>query len=300
MYQSQLEQIEELKHQGNISLANHQYDDAIKYYTDAINFLKLQEAHQDLLAVLHSNRSFVYSRQENYQHALDDAQIAIQTDMDYVKAYYRRGTAYLGLRNFDGCLEDLRICSFLVPESRLAADRLQMCQEAIAETKLLRKLTSKENGIPAIPDWRMIDYPDDYNGPKIDDENDEENDEEFKEQEIDGKFVEQLLIFVENMKPNDIIPERLVLQLIDKALYILSQEPTLVEVNDIKEIQKRIQQNITDEDDLDQQSIDQSFDSSSRVPQPQSEPVEQHTPSPISNAVNIQAGIRRGSFQVLL
>ena len=63
----------------------YKYDEAAEKYTQAIEQLKKDNAPKYAEAVLYCNRSFVYARMENFQKALEDANIAISLEPDYVK-----------------------------------------------------------------------------------------------------------------------------------------------------------------------------------------------------------------------
>ncbi|KAA6360696.1 MAG: hypothetical protein EZS28_043777, partial [Streblomastix strix] len=182
-------------------------------------------------------------------------------------AYYHRGIAHLGLRHFQEGLTDFRKGSFLAPDSRVGMERLKVCQEAIAEITLMNLLTRGQEKTPDIPDWRNIEYPKDYIGPKLEDYQDIENNDTNErndqhkilnqqsgssasngdsETKVSDKFILALLEYI-RCKRNQyyglfgnpalffklgeyIVPHRLILQLIDKAQQILAQEPTLLEV----------------------------------------------------------------------
>lgn len=47
--------------------------------------------------ILYSNRSAVYSAQDEYQKALEDAEKAIEIKPDWSKGHARKGAAYRGL-----------------------------------------------------------------------------------------------------------------------------------------------------------------------------------------------------------
>lgn len=80
-----------MKDKGNAALAENKFDEAIKYYTDAIN---LDGANH----VLYSNRSAAYAKCNNYDLALKDAEKTVELKPDWAKGYSRKGgaLAYLG------------------------------------------------------------------------------------------------------------------------------------------------------------------------------------------------------------
>ena len=82
---------DELKQKGNAALQTEQFDEAIKYYTEAI-------AVDPKNHILYSNRSAAYVKTGKYQEALSDAEQTIEIKSDWGKGYSRKGAAleYLG------------------------------------------------------------------------------------------------------------------------------------------------------------------------------------------------------------
>lgn len=80
-----------LKDKGNAALAENKFEEAIKYYTEAINLDPKNH-------VLYSNRSAAYAKANKYAQALQDADKTVELKPDWGKGYSRRGTAlaYLG------------------------------------------------------------------------------------------------------------------------------------------------------------------------------------------------------------
>ncbi|CAF3838866.1 unnamed protein product [Rotaria magnacalcarata] len=85
-----------IKLQANQAFKDSDYEKAIELYTKAIH------THPD--AILYSNRSVAYLRREWYGFALIDAKKALEYDPKYIKAYYRRASAYMALGKFTAAL----------------------------------------------------------------------------------------------------------------------------------------------------------------------------------------------------
>ncbi|OAD62404.1 Stress-induced-phosphoprotein 1, partial [Eufriesea mexicana] len=81
-----------LKQKGNSALEDGKYEEAIKYYTEAIG---LDENNH----VLYSNRSAAFSRVGKYEQALEDAKKTVSLKPDWVKGYSRMGSAWAHLGN---------------------------------------------------------------------------------------------------------------------------------------------------------------------------------------------------------
>ncbi|XP_046417769.1 stress-induced-phosphoprotein 1 [Neodiprion fabricii] len=86
-----MEKVSALKDKGNAALQEGKYDEAVKYYTEAI-------ALDGSNHVLYSNRSAAYAKAEKYEQALEDAAKTVELKPDWVKGYSRKGSAlaYLG------------------------------------------------------------------------------------------------------------------------------------------------------------------------------------------------------------
>ncbi|CAD6208431.1 GSCOCG00003443001-RA-CDS, partial [Cotesia congregata] len=83
-----------LKDKGNAALQEGKYEDAIKFYTEAI-------ALDGKNHVLYSNRSAAHAKSGNYEKALEDAEKTVSLKSDWAKGYSRKGSAlaYLGRLN---------------------------------------------------------------------------------------------------------------------------------------------------------------------------------------------------------
>lgn len=87
-----------LKSKGNAAMAKKDYTTAIDFYTQA---LKLNPNNPIYL----SNRAAAYSSTGNYDEAIVDAQIAVDTDPKYTKAWSRLGLARFSKGDARGSME---------------------------------------------------------------------------------------------------------------------------------------------------------------------------------------------------
>lgn len=83
-----------MKDKGNAALAQNNFEEAIKYYTEAIN---LDSGNH----VLYSNRSAAYAKANKYDLALQDAEKTVQLKPDWGKGYSRQGAALSFLGKVD-------------------------------------------------------------------------------------------------------------------------------------------------------------------------------------------------------
>ncbi|KAK2952072.1 putative Serine/threonine-protein phosphatase PP2A catalytic subunit [Blattamonas nauphoetae] len=219
--------VDKLNRAGNKLLYQHQYTDAVQMFTQTINLAEKHHLPPTTLAVLYSNRALASLRLEDYQAALDDSAYAIDLDEDFVKAYYRRGTAHLALRHFADSLSDFRKLVYLAPDSELAKERLRMCQASYSEYLLVTSMTNGTECQVDIPDWRDIPYPDHYSGPRLDDD-----------EIVTDQFILELIsygkLFMEQHRKQIALqcyPQRLVLQLLERGAFLFSQEPTVIDLH---------------------------------------------------------------------
>lgn len=98
----------EYKQQGNDFVKQKKWDKAIASYSEAIKLFPYD-------AIFYANRALCYLKQDNLYSAEADCSSAIQLDKTYVKAYHRRVTARLGLKQFDAALEDVKKITELEP-----------------------------------------------------------------------------------------------------------------------------------------------------------------------------------------
>lgn len=59
-------------------------------------------------AKLHANRAAINLKFKNYGKVIEDCQIAIKHDPNYLKAYYRLGKAFIALKRYQECINLLQ------------------------------------------------------------------------------------------------------------------------------------------------------------------------------------------------
>ncbi len=92
---------EELKLLGNEHFKKKEWEQAMKYYNDAIALYPKE-------VTLHLNRAGVYHEFKQYEKVIEDCNYVVENTFDFVKkgrAYGRMGFAYQELQNFDAAIE---------------------------------------------------------------------------------------------------------------------------------------------------------------------------------------------------
>ena len=92
-YDESLALAEKYKSEGNVLFQNNKFLEALEKYTLAIN-VKVETKNN---AIYYSNRAYVNLKLENYGSTIEDSNMAIKIDPDFIKAYYRRAQAYFNL-----------------------------------------------------------------------------------------------------------------------------------------------------------------------------------------------------------
>ncbi len=82
-----LKEVDENKTQGNNAFKANQFEEAITFWTNAIN---LDRDHKTVNAKLHCNCANAYSKLRKHEEAIRECDKAIRYDRNFVKAYMRR------------------------------------------------------------------------------------------------------------------------------------------------------------------------------------------------------------------
>lgn len=89
-----MDQVSVLKEKGNSALQDRRFEEAIKYYTEAITLDSNNH-------VLYSNRSAAYAKAGQYEQALADAEKTVSLKPDWAKGYSRIGSVLAYMGKFD-------------------------------------------------------------------------------------------------------------------------------------------------------------------------------------------------------
>lgn len=115
-------EFEEFKQRGNDFFKLAKYSEAIEWYNKALI------VYPDS-AIVYANRSVANLKLENYGFAEADATRAIEADPNYVKAYYRRGSALFSMGKFKNAINDLKTVCQKFPNDKEARQKLTIAQK---------------------------------------------------------------------------------------------------------------------------------------------------------------------------
>ena len=148
-----------LKDDGNKQLQLGHFLEAIKFYSQALEFRPKN-------AIILSNRALAYIKIENYGLALQDAEKAIKNDPSYAKGYYRRASANFALNHYKLARKDFRQVVKLKPKDRDARAKLDACEKAVREEAFSKAIEAEQTApLSATYDPSKFDVPASYEGP---------------------------------------------------------------------------------------------------------------------------------------
>jgi serine/threonine-protein phosphatase 5 len=205
---------QQLKDLGNQQFQQQKYAEAERLYSDAIQVTPLDQ--KNLLAVLYSNRAFCHLKLESFGSAIVDANSALEQDPNYVKAYYRRGSAHLILRSFDDAQNDFKKVVQIVPNDRESRKKFAECKKAIKQLKFAEAISFDHRKASETINLSEISIDPDYTGPVLE----------------DGLVtINFILEMIEHFKNQKNIHRKVLYQILLQAKEIFSKLPNIVKIN---------------------------------------------------------------------
>lgn len=212
--------MEELKKEANEHFKKGKYQEAMDYYTKAIEAEPLRKE----TAPCFGNRSFAACKLEQYGQALTDSNQAIELDPLYIKAYYRRAAAYMALNRHKNALDDFKKVAELQKElnnpDRFIYAKIKECEKLIhrlAFEKAISVEAKEEKPLAYTTECDLIAVENNYDGPRL------KNDKE-----VTLDFVKELIEYFKNSK---ILHRKYVLVILCQVYKYFVEQPTLVDVN---------------------------------------------------------------------
>ncbi|XP_078097891.1 serine/threonine-protein phosphatase 5 [Mustelus asterias] len=204
------DQAQGMKAKANQYFKDKDYDNAIKYYTLAIELNSEN-------AIYYGNRSLAYLRTECYGYALSDATKAVELDKKYIKGYYRRATANMALGKFKAALKDYDTVVRVKPNDKDAKMKYQECNKIVKQKAFERAIANDElkRSVVDSLDIESMTIEDDYTGPKLEDG------------KVTLQFVKDLMQWFKDQKK---LHRKCAYQILVQVKEVLSKLPSLVEI----------------------------------------------------------------------
>lgn len=214
------DEADKVKEIGNDYFKKGDYEKSIKYYSEAIEIDNKSPA-------LYANRAFAYLKTEAYGLAAQDANAAIALDPNYVKAYYRLGSAHLALSKYKLALSVFKRVIKLAPNDKQAQEKYNLCMKEVKRQAFEEAIATEQTAPPSesikIED---INVPDTYKGPKWDCYASSKDD--------DKTFISPSIEFVRSMveafKNQQRIHKRYCVQILLGLIPIFKSLPSLLDI----------------------------------------------------------------------
>ncbi|KAF8001428.1 hypothetical protein HF325_003929 [Metschnikowia pulcherrima] len=138
-----------LKDQGNAFLKEHKYQEAVDAYTKAIELDALNP-------IFYLNRAQVHIKMESYGLAINDCNLALDVDPNFVKAYYRKGVSLMALLNYKEAQTNFKQILKKVPGDKATQENLKQCVNYLKKEAFERAIAGNEK--------TLVIYNVDYDG----------------------------------------------------------------------------------------------------------------------------------------
>ncbi|KAH3851149.1 serine/threonine-protein phosphatase 5-like [Dreissena polymorpha] len=200
---------EEFKDKANEFFKNQDYNQAITFYTQAIDL-------NPTIAAYYGNRSFAYLRTECFGYALNDATAALKYDPKYIKAYYRRASANMALGKFKLALKDFETVVKVCPGDKDAQKKYSECGKIVKMNAFARAIAVDDNkSIADSLEIASMTIEDDYSGPCLDNG------------KVTQKFVQELMDTFRDQKG---LHKKFAYQILLDVKKLFQEQPSLVDI----------------------------------------------------------------------
>eukprot|EP00898_Chlorokybus_atmophyticus_P007969 jgi/Chlat1/8173/Chrsp76S07619 len=126
-------QLNQLKESGNAAFKNARWQEAFDCYTSALAVDPSLKS--DFMATVACNRAAAASKLGNHKQAVEDCDMAIACNPDFVKAFLRRAAAKTALDQFDDAVRDYDKVKQLDPSTPNISQMLKDAQLALKKSK---------------------------------------------------------------------------------------------------------------------------------------------------------------------
>ncbi|KAK3499999.1 serine/threonine-protein phosphatase 5 [Neurospora hispaniola] len=210
------EQAIAFKNEGNKAFAAHDWPKAIEFYDKAIEL-------NDKEPTFWSNRAQAHLKTEAYGYAIRDATKAIELNPGFVKAYYRRATAYAAILNPKEAVKDFKTCVKIAPDNKDAKLKLVECEKIVRQLAFFAAIeVGDELSAAEGLDVESMAVDASYDGVRL------------EKNEMTQEFIDDM---IERFKRGKLIHKKYVYQIIIAVRNIVYNEPTMVEVDIPEDVQ---------------------------------------------------------------
>lgn len=237
------------KVQGNDALKHNHYNDAISFYTQAIDL-------DSKNAIYFANRGLAHLKNESYGAAILDFTDSINVDPNYIKAYYRRGIASAAISRHKAAITDFTTFLKKNPGDSFARKNLEACKKFVRAQAFAKAIEVQDapSTIESI-DLKSMTVEDSYKGAPLEitiDENEKTTESSDDTHEDYSKMSESQALkkirsllknlhvnvtqtFIDSMitlfKDGKQIPRKYLFAIVLYAMKIFIEEPTMVEID---------------------------------------------------------------------
>ena len=197
------------KKQANDFFNEKKYNDAIEFYTKAINVIPTDP-------VYYSNRSIAYLRMESFGYALEDASKAINLNPQFIKGYYRRASSNMALGKFKKALKDYEAVVKVCPKDPDALEKFNECNKIVKKQAFMKAIAIESSTQPASKsvDLGSMVVEESYDGPRL-------------EENISPEFMKEL---VERFRKQKLLHRKFAYKILVDIKNLFEVEPTLKDV----------------------------------------------------------------------
>ena len=192
-------EVEQAKALANEAFNGKRYHEADDRYSSALKQLRESaqrvgegvDQSRDLEVVLLCNRAITRLKLEEYGYAIEDASQAIELKPNYLKAYYRRGSAKYAIGKYKEALVDFRAVARIHNDKDNMA-KLKDCEKRVREAAFAKAIDADDiqMGVAQTIDLSTYTVDDSYQGPRLEDESGL----------VDERFVSELIEAFKNQK----------------------------------------------------------------------------------------------------
>ena len=157
---SEFDRADALKEEGNKLLAAYKYGLAAEKYSAAI-------ALNGNNAIYYSNRAQALIKLESFGLAIEDANEAIRIDPTYIKALYRRASAFYALGKLKDALRDFKMVVKIKPKDPDAQNKMKACEKRMREDAFTKAIEFDGPAAAVTVDIASIIVESSYIGPRL-------------------------------------------------------------------------------------------------------------------------------------